>query len=81
MVDMPTDLTPSERLILMFLRLHEQLHKKGATQEAIQKGTGVKGRTFERSWKTLQQRNFLMSERIYELTPDGHDVATQLAGD
>lgn len=81
MIEMPTDLTASERLMLMFLKLYEVTHDgRGATKEEIVKGTGIAGRTFERSWKTLQGRNFLSSRRVYELTDDGRDVAEQLAG-
>lgn len=75
---MPDDLTPSERLILMFLYTNWKINAKGATQEEIQKATGVKERSFSRAWKTLQKRNYIMSERTFLLTEQGTRIGEQI---
>ena len=77
---MPPELSPSERLILMFLKLYENTQHRGATREEILKGTGMGVRTFARSWKTLNRKNMLLSTRTYELTDSGRKTAEKLVG-
>lgn len=74
---MPEGLTASERLILIYLKGYEDKHNKGASQRQIMAGTGIALRTFERSWRTLNLRNLIISERLYFLTERGKEAAEQ----
>ena len=55
---MPENLTPSARLIVMYLWLSEQT-RGGATRAEVMEATAVEGRSFDRSWKLLHSRKLL----------------------
>lgn len=57
---MPSSLTPSSRLILMFLRLHRATHGRGATRETVMLATGVEERSFSRNWYPLRRAGLIL---------------------
>lgn len=57
---LPEDMTPSARLLLVALWLHEVQHGHGMTRSALSAWSGTAKNTFTRSWGELLRRGLLV---------------------
>ena len=60
--------SPSERLILLYLRIAHAEQHQGVTRREIVEATGMGERSFERAWKRLLAENLvIVDHRLTEM--------------
>jgi len=64
-----TQRTPSEALVLTYLRLRRSEGKSGATREQMVRDTGVSDRTLDRTLTKLKQEGVIEKHVIWEALP------------
>lgn len=74
-IDRMDEYTSSERLVIMFVSGYKAHNGHGPTRREIMERTGISSATFSRVWKRLRAADILMSEKQFELSAAGQQLA------